>query len=137
KDDAAVGSGSRDRPAIEPDRALVDGHETAEHVQEGRLAAARRADDRQELAIGDAQSDPVEGAYRPRLPREFLADLLDIEKQHVVLTPTPPRSRRQRRIDDARDVDLAVLELILQQDILQTLEDFDIGLGGRIAIKVR
>ena len=55
-----------DVAAVDQDLALVDLLEAGEHPQARRLAAARRPDEHEELAVADLQVQPVD-----RLPLAF------------------------------------------------------------------
>src|SRR4051794_12409484 len=60
EDDAAVEARPGDPAAVDAHRAVRRLRETADQVEDGRLAAARGPDERHELARGDAQVDVVE-----------------------------------------------------------------------------
>ena len=80
---------SRTRPARRLD-------EAADDVHQGRLAAARRADDRDELALADLEADAVDHAHRPGRGRE-----VDRRRRRSGCAPARPtrlRSARQRII---------------------------------------
>src|SRR4051812_16524594 len=57
KHHATVGPWRADHAAINAHRAAIAGHEAAEDVQESALAAAARADDSHELAVGDLKAE--------------------------------------------------------------------------------
>jgi hypothetical protein len=60
-DVALVRRGARDVLAIEPDGAARRGFEAGDHAQGGRLAAAGRAQQREELALPDREVGVVDG----------------------------------------------------------------------------
>jgi hypothetical protein len=62
-----------------------------EEIEQGRLAAAARADDRDELSGSDDEIDIVEGEYRSAALLELLRDTVDVGK------PVTGRGRRVRR----------------------------------------
>ena len=57
----SFGGRLRDVALADADRALVDALQAGEHAQRRRLAAAGRADQHQELAVGDLQVELVDG----------------------------------------------------------------------------
>ena len=57
---AAVGTGTVHLAAVEAHRPAIARHEAAQDVEEGALAAAARADDGDELAVPDAQTEIVD-----------------------------------------------------------------------------
>ena len=61
--------------ALEPDGALGRGLETRDHPQRGRLAAARRAQQREELARGDGEV----GFVDRDVVGEALRDVVDLD----------------------------------------------------------
>src|SRR5262249_50941002 len=68
-----------DHLAADPPRPGGDVLETRDHPQRGRLAAPRRADEDDELAVTDVQ---VEVAHRPRAVRVDLRQLLELDARH-------------------------------------------------------
>jgi hypothetical protein len=58
--DRPVGSGGVDRLTIEDHSAGGDRNQARDHVQQGGLAAAGVADDRDELALVDLQVDALQ-----------------------------------------------------------------------------
>src|SRR5262249_12114616 len=59
------------------DRALIAVEKAADHVEQGRLAAARRADDADELPGRDAERDMVERGQHAVRRLEALDDVVD------------------------------------------------------------
>ena len=79
EDDADVSAAETRQPVLprpvdalagDFDRAVVDGVETGDDVQQRRLAAAGRSGDRDELAVGDVEVDTAQRAYRRQLGGE-------------------------------------------------------------------
>ena len=64
--DAAFRPGAADRRAFEQQLARARRQEAADEVEQGALAAAARADDRDELVAVDREVDPLEGGHRAR-----------------------------------------------------------------------
>src|SRR5262249_56360225 len=62
--DAAVRSWSADRFAVDGDRAGFGRQEAAKQIKQGRLAAPRRSEQRQEFALCNPQRDVVDGEHR-------------------------------------------------------------------------
>src|SRR6202030_4376253 len=60
KHDGAVGPGAAHAAAIDADRPSGRKLEAGDQAQAGGLAAARWPDDRDELAVGDDEVDPLE-----------------------------------------------------------------------------
>ena len=62
---------------------LAAGHvlEARDHPQQGRLAAARGADEHEELAVGDLERDVVDGPHRT----ECLAHLVEPDRRHAAM----------------------------------------------------
>src|SRR5438445_4320475 len=75
RDPTRVGAG--DRPGIDQDAPAVRLNETAEHAEERGFAAARRTDQRAELALAHRERHVVERLDRPRAGRVALGDPLD------------------------------------------------------------
>src|SRR5438046_3502757 len=75
RDPTRVGTG--DRPGIDQDAPAVRLNETAEHAEERGFAAARRTDQRAELALAHRERHVVERLDRPRAGRVALGDPLD------------------------------------------------------------
>ena len=63
----SLGSMSLTSAAVDQDRAAADLLEPGDHAQQRRLAAARRADQDQELAVGDVEADAVDDLVGPKL----------------------------------------------------------------------
>ena len=72
-DFAYVGVGARDAILLDPDLAGVEVLEPVHAAQEGALARAGRADDEDDLALGDLEVDAPEGLDLA----EVLARVLD------------------------------------------------------------
>ena len=68
------------------DRAARGGLETGQHPQSGALAAARRAQQDEELAVVDQQVEPVDG----REAVELLGDLIETDRGHRAPGATAP-----------------------------------------------
>ena len=64
EDDAAIGDRPRDRPPGDGDAPRARRGEADDHAQQRGLAAAGRADDRDELAVADREIHPVDGDDR-------------------------------------------------------------------------
>jgi hypothetical protein len=79
EDDAAIEAGAGDQPSVMQHLAIVITVEPRSDAQQGRLAAAAGADDRDELAQCNGKIDAVEGLERPAIDLECLADLADLE----------------------------------------------------------
>ena len=82
----AVGRLAGDRPSFEVDRTLRRDGEAGDQLEQRRLAAARRTDDREELAAAKLEIERAERAQRcGRLARhEHLADAVqpDLRVRH-------------------------------------------------------
>ncbi len=87
----AIGRLTRDSAAFELDLAIGHRGQTGDHFEERRLAAARRADHREELTALDLEIDRTERVQRSRrVPRrEGLADAgePDLRSGHARLSP--------------------------------------------------
>ena len=70
-----------DLAVADPD--LSAGHvlEPGDHPQEGRLAASRRPDEDEELAVGDLERDVVDGRHRA----ECLRHLVEPDRRHEAM----------------------------------------------------
>src|SRR5579875_601755 len=90
-----VGPDSRDVPTADVDRSLGRLLEAGDHPQRRRLAAARRADDREELAPVDLE---VEGSDRLQVP-EPLGDGGKADRRALAGHPWYSPSSRLRRLD--------------------------------------
>src|SRR6201999_4198041 len=64
-DIALVRRQARDVLAVELDRAAIDAEQAGDDAQQGGLAAARRAEQRDELALGDGEIDATQDGGRP------------------------------------------------------------------------
>ena len=84
-----AGRRRRDRPAVEPDLAGGRGHQPGDDLQQGRLAAAARSHDGDELARRHAQVDGPDGDERLGRRAEGLAHPLDLEQ----LSHGPPAAQ--------------------------------------------
>ena len=79
-------------PAAFEDHLARRSHEARDRTQRGRLAGAVRAENRDEVAVFDAQVDAVE---RPRLAVARL-DVSKLKERHAVVPAVTPRSARRR-----------------------------------------
>jgi hypothetical protein len=70
----------RDVAALEGERATVDVFQTSDQAQQGGLAAARRANENDELAWFDFQIDALDGTV---VTEEFF-DALELQISHGV-----------------------------------------------------
>jgi hypothetical protein len=96
---AALGRRAGDRPPVDRDAPGRRRLEAGEQVQHGRLAAARRADDREELALPHVERQVLDRDGRPVAVRvEALADALDDELR-ARSSPAPRHRERQRAAD--------------------------------------
>jgi hypothetical protein len=73
--------GPGDQLAVDEDLPRRCGVEARAHVQQGALAAARRPDQRDHLAVGDRQGHAFDGDDGTTLPRvgEALGDVAEFE----------------------------------------------------------
>ncbi|MPL91104.1 hypothetical protein SDC9_37167 [bioreactor metagenome] len=83
----ALGHGGKVAHPVEQDLPARDARRrAAEQAQDGpaggRLAAARLADDAEDLARGDVEADPVDRAHDPRRAAELGPEVADAEKAH-------------------------------------------------------
>ena len=79
EDDADVPARAGDGDAAQVDFAARGGKQAGQDLQEGRLPAARGADDGDELAFADGEVDPVQGQHgAPRRP-VLLAQALHVD----------------------------------------------------------
>src|SRR5213593_1026761 len=69
--------GASDRPSIDQDAPALRVHEAAEHAEDRRRPAARRADQRAELALAHRERHVVERLDGPRAGHVALGDALD------------------------------------------------------------
>ena len=92
----------RDVPAVEQDAALVRRLETGEHAQQRGLAAAARAEQREELAGADVERQPVDRAETA----ECLRHALDAQQRHVV---RPAAAVGRRRAATASSISAMLL----------------------------
>src|SRR5207302_4244886 len=110
--DAAVGARAGDGPAIELDRAFGRGEKAGDAIEQRRLAATRRADGDDELAVAHGQIDVGERLDSAGLGRVTDAKMADIELGHPAIVgansfargvgrmnsgPTKKRRRTSRR----------------------------------------
>jgi hypothetical protein len=79
RDVALLGRQVVDDAVLDPDLAAGDALEPRHHPQKRRLSAARRADQHDELAIGDVDRDAMQHVGRP----EALGDVLDFYRTHA------------------------------------------------------
>src|SRR5207244_9261426 len=61
-----VGGHTRDGPAVDLDDSRGGLDEAGDHVEDRRLAAARRPHDRHEFLVADLERDVADGFHRPR-----------------------------------------------------------------------
>src|SRR5256885_38932 len=69
-----------DAPAVDQDVAAIGILEPGEHAQRGRLAAPRRTNQYQELAVGDIEREMID--RRPVLGREALRHVGVLDARH-------------------------------------------------------
>jgi hypothetical protein len=82
EDDAAIRSGAGNAPAVDTHLALgVD--EAADDVEQGALATAGWADDRDEFAVLDGKVDPVQSDDRLPLVRIGFRNVPDLNRGHL------------------------------------------------------
>jgi len=97
-------AGRLDEAAIDPDFAVGDGNQTIDRVEERRLAAAARADDRHQLALVHVEIDVIQdrerllGAFVVMLERDVpRAQLRSARRFHRAFSSAPTACRRSRR----------------------------------------
>src|SRR5262245_32238734 len=83
-----------DRAAVNADLPGVARDEAAEDVEQGALAAPARADDRDELAVGDREAFEMEHLERASVADVRLPEPHDVERGRAHLTP--PRREAAR-----------------------------------------
>src|SRR5262249_61655569 len=66
--------------AQDPNATFVIADQAADNVEQGRFAAAGRADDRDELAGGDPEGDIVDRGDRTLAGRESFGHAIDVEE---------------------------------------------------------
>ena len=96
KDHRQVAVGGLERGDVvvaDPDAALGHLLEPGDHSQQGRLAAARGADEDDELAVGDLERDVVD---REHVAVVDLGHPLDPHPRHRPTPPSAPRRSRSR-----------------------------------------
>ena len=86
----AIEAGPGGRLAVDLDRAGGRCHEVADDPQQGRLAAARRADQRDELPAPDLEVDALERGRGRRVAGEDLVDALDPDDRSRPIVPAHP-----------------------------------------------
>src|SRR2546425_3726014 len=74
EDHAAIRPRPGDLAAVDADLTGIRRDEAAENVEQGALAAAARADDRDELAVGDRHASEIEDLEGPAILGERLAE---------------------------------------------------------------
>ena len=67
---SCLGREAGDVAAVEPDRAGVGPVEPGDEIEQRRLAGAVRADDADELALGDVEIDAIDGGQAAEAPRQ-------------------------------------------------------------------
>ena len=92
--DGAVRPRPGHRPATDADGARRRKLEAGGHPQARRLAASRRADDRNELAVAHLEADAFERGERLAIAVEDAADAVEHDVAHRVI---PRKIRRRRR----------------------------------------
>jgi hypothetical protein len=97
EDDAPIGAGPGDLAAAEDDAAAVGRDEPRHHRQHRGFAAARMADDADELALGDVEPE----AFDDALGAERFSDVPDLEKAlHGATRAARAVAARDRRSAD-------------------------------------
>jgi hypothetical protein len=91
--DAAVGAGTAYRRAVHQDCPGLDRQEAADEIEQGRLAAAGRAQQRQELALANFQRDVLQRQHlAPHRRPVVMAHLVDDDltgAAHGATYPSP------------------------------------------------
>ena len=90
RDVALRGVERADRPVAEVDLARADVLDAGDHLQRRRLAAARRSEQRQQLAVGAGETQVPDGLDRP----VALADSLEPDAGHALRAPSEDDARR-------------------------------------------
>src|SRR5579875_1620582 len=84
KDNATVGTGAGNRLAFDQDRAGLDRQKAADQIEQCALAAAARAEQRDELAVAHAERDVVERQDRAAARRPIdMADPVDDDLRRI------------------------------------------------------
>src|SRR5262249_54963335 len=78
----AIGAGRSDRRAVEAQLSGGRRLESTDDMQESALAAARRADERDEFVILDGQGQLVDGGDRLLTDRKGLVEIGDFQQRH-------------------------------------------------------
>ena len=95
--DAALGARRSDLAVVAQEDAARRQRQAGDEVQERRLAAARVADQRHELALGDGEVDLAQRVKATLLRREHHLDVLDLDETfHGLVSPSGRRFRRRR-----------------------------------------
>jgi hypothetical protein len=91
KDDPAIGAGAVDGLAVDQDSALLDRNEAAQHVEEGGLAAPRRAEDRNEFPLTDGERHTIQcDDFPPSRRPEHVTEAIDNDlRLHDHASPIP------------------------------------------------
>ena len=85
EDDAAVGAGTCDPPALDTDRTLLHREEAAYEVEKGAFPATARAEQRHKLALAYLERHVVERGYRAAARRSVdVADPVDDDLRRCV-----------------------------------------------------
>src|SRR5688572_18882368 len=87
EDNAAIGAGSVHGLAVQQDAPACRRLEAGEHVEHGRLAAARCAEQAEELALIQREVEVAHGLPGAGAPVEDLPYALEGDEAHSVLLP--------------------------------------------------
>ncbi len=93
-DRTPVGRHVRRVAAVDLDAPAIGQLEPGDQAQQRGLAAARRAEQREQLAMLDRQRHPIDRGHRA----EFLADVADFEQRHGAARYSPALTRFQASI---------------------------------------
>jgi hypothetical protein len=97
-DVAILGIEFVDDPAVDPDLARRDVFQAGDHAQQGALAAARGADEDDELAVGDFEVDAV----HDRDLAKRLADPVETDPGHASPSAATPGANHSTHPPDRR-----------------------------------
>ena len=97
--------GAADDPSGDPDRAGIGVLEAAEEAKQGRLAAARAAEDRDQPAGWDVEGDAAEDPVRPKdlVSELMLRSAMPVAGQLAASSLTAPK-RRARTQAESSDI---------------------------------
>ncbi|MDQ7777097.1 MAG: hypothetical protein Q4615_15130 [Paracoccus aminovorans] len=112
ENDRPIRPGSDDILAIDQHTAGGDAFKSRHHAQAGRLAAARRTDDGDELLVGDIQRDAFQRQKGTGAVSVGLSAVLETNGTHFILLPShlsvarhgalePPKQNIDQQADDA------------------------------------